>query len=82
MRSMRWNWLALVVLGGIFIFIGVVGVVVGGLKTSSEPLFFFTYGGGLVVGGFFVRRWYRRYEEGAIATAAEDLEADREHIDS
>ncbi len=73
---MRWNWLALVVLGSVEVLIGVAGVLVGAMKSSSEPTVFFIMGATFVVVGFFVRRWYKRYEVEAMATAAKELETE------
>ena len=74
-KSMRWNWLVLVVGGVIAILIGAAGVVVGALRATQEPINFFMLGVTFIIAGVFVRRWYRRYEREAMATAAEELEA-------
>jgi membrane protein implicated in regulation of membrane protease activity len=81
MNSMRWNWLVLVVGGGIALLIGAASVAVGALRTTQEPIVFFAMGVAFVVGGFVLRRWYRRYEREAMANAAKDLEAESEHTD-
>lgn len=72
---MRWNWLVLVVGGVVALLIGTAGVVVGALRVTQEPIIFFTMGTAFVLGGFVLRRWYRRYEREAMAVAAKDLEA-------
>jgi Flp pilus assembly protein TadB len=81
MNSMRWNWLVLVVGGAIALLIGAAGVAVGALRTTQEPIVFFTMGVAFVVGGIVLRRWYRRYEREAMAKAAKDLEIESKHTD-
>lgn len=81
MNSMRWNWLVLVVGGAIALLIGAAGVAVGALRTTQEPIVFFTMGATFIVGGFLLRRWYRRYEREAMAIAAKDLEIERDSTD-
>jgi hypothetical protein len=72
---MRWNWLVLVVGGVIGLLIGTAGVFVGALRSTDEPVIFLTIGSAFVIAGFFLRRWYRRYEREAMAVAAIDLKA-------
>jgi hypothetical protein len=81
MNSMRWNWLVLVVGGAIALLIGAAGVAVGSLRTTQEPIAFFTLGVTFVVCGFLLRRWYRRYEREVMAVAAKDLEAEGHSAD-
>jgi hypothetical protein len=78
MRSMRWNWLVLVVLGASAVFIGVAGLLVGAFGSSTESILFLTLGIAFIVGGFLMREWYKPYETEAIATAESEFTAERE----
>jgi hypothetical protein len=77
-NSMRWNWLVLVVGGVIALLIGTAGVVVGALRSTDEPVVFFAMGSAFVIAGYFLRRWYRRYEREAMVVAAIDLKPEDE----
>ena len=79
---MRWNWLVLVLGGVIALLIGTAGVVVGVLRSTDEPVIFFTMGSAFVVAGLVLRRWYRQYEREAMAVAAIDLEHEGEATNS
>lgn len=75
MKTARWNWVVLVVASGICLFFGVVGVIVGALRVTQEPIVFLMMSVAFLIGAFVLRRNYKRYEADVLPLAAEELEA-------
>jgi hypothetical protein len=73
----RWNWIALVVVSGAFLFIALVGIFVGALSVTQEPIAFLGVSVTFLICAFVVRRSYKRYEAEVLPIAAADLEAER-----
>jgi hypothetical protein len=82
MNSMRWNWVVIVVAGGICLFVGVAGALQGAFGKSDEPTVFLTMGVVFVLFGLLFRRSYKRYEAKAMELAAEDIEYENRSVDS
>lgn len=76
MKTARWNWLVLVVASGICLFLGVIGIIVGALRVTQEPLFLLIISVAFLIGALILRRNYKRYEAEVLPLAAEDLEAE------
>jgi hypothetical protein len=70
------NWIFLLVMGAILLFIGAAGVRAG----TGDPLPWLTYGGAMVVGSFILRHSNRRYVEEITRHAKEDLERERAEL--
>ena len=73
---MRWNWIVLVVASGICLFFGVVGIIVGALSVTQEPIVFLMMSVTFLIGAFVIRRIYKRYEAEVLPLAVEDLESE------
>ncbi|GAA2066236.1 hypothetical protein GCM10009820_34550 [Leifsonia soli] len=75
MKTARWNWIVLVVASGICLVVGVVGVAVGALRATREPMVFLMLSVAFLISAFVLRRSYKRYEAEVLPLATQELEA-------
>lgn len=71
MKTARWNWIVLVVASGICLFLGIVGVIVGALRVTQEPVFLVLLSLAVLISALVLRRSYKRYEAEVLPLAAE-----------